>query len=314
MNLITFVFGLKVIVNKDCYKILQVDPEAEQDVIEAAYRRLAFKYHPDKDASSTAHHRMQEINVAYDRVKTIDKRAQYDRERTVARQDGNVNANPAEAKLDDSEKHDEQKNTQRGGKTDKKGAEPFFLKILFIPLEKTWLGNLVIRFFLVIIVVLFVQGIHERIFIVPGRFTIAYTADRKIITDSKTGLQWLCSGIWDAERITTFEKAMEWVKKQNVAGGRWRMPKIAELETLHSAELRDCLSGDVFWSSTTFSKKQKNRIIELSNQVERAIKPDVFCEKESSFINWRFNIRTGIVIYCGNDTDRAFFLAVRHKM
>jgi DnaJ-class molecular chaperone len=33
--------------NKDYYKILQVDPSAEQEVIEAAYRRLARMYHPD---------------------------------------------------------------------------------------------------------------------------------------------------------------------------------------------------------------------------------------------------------------------------
>jgi curved DNA-binding protein CbpA len=31
----------------DPYKILQVDSEAEDEVIQAAYRRLARKYHPD---------------------------------------------------------------------------------------------------------------------------------------------------------------------------------------------------------------------------------------------------------------------------
>jgi DnaJ-class molecular chaperone len=31
----------------DPYKTLQVDPEAEDEVIAAAYRRLARKYHPD---------------------------------------------------------------------------------------------------------------------------------------------------------------------------------------------------------------------------------------------------------------------------
>ena len=31
----------------DPYKVLQVDPEAEDEVIQAAYRRLARKYHPD---------------------------------------------------------------------------------------------------------------------------------------------------------------------------------------------------------------------------------------------------------------------------
>ena len=32
----------------DAYKTLQVDPEAEDEVIQAAYRRLAQKYHPDR--------------------------------------------------------------------------------------------------------------------------------------------------------------------------------------------------------------------------------------------------------------------------
>jgi DnaJ domain len=60
------------------YKILQVDPEAEQDVIEAAYKRLASKYHPDKDPSSSATSRMQEINAAYDILKDSERRRRYD--------------------------------------------------------------------------------------------------------------------------------------------------------------------------------------------------------------------------------------------
>ena len=36
----------------DPYKILQVDSEAEDEVIQAAYRRLARKYHPDLAASA----------------------------------------------------------------------------------------------------------------------------------------------------------------------------------------------------------------------------------------------------------------------
>ncbi len=38
----------------DPYKILQVDPEAEDEVIVAAYRRLARKYHPDVAAGPEA--------------------------------------------------------------------------------------------------------------------------------------------------------------------------------------------------------------------------------------------------------------------
>jgi curved DNA-binding protein CbpA len=62
------------------YKILQVDPEAEQDVIEAAYRRLASKYHPDKDRSENATRRMQQINAAFDILRDPERRARHDRE------------------------------------------------------------------------------------------------------------------------------------------------------------------------------------------------------------------------------------------
>lgn len=65
---------------KDYYKILQVDPEAESDVITAAYRRLARKYHPDvyKEADATA--KMQEINEAYEVLGDEEKRQRYDRQ------------------------------------------------------------------------------------------------------------------------------------------------------------------------------------------------------------------------------------------
>ena len=40
--------GADVTDTVDAYKVLQVDPEAEDEVIQAAYRRLAQKYHPDR--------------------------------------------------------------------------------------------------------------------------------------------------------------------------------------------------------------------------------------------------------------------------
>ena len=39
---------------KDYYRVLQVDSTAEQEVIEAAYRRLAHKYHPDLNPAPDA--------------------------------------------------------------------------------------------------------------------------------------------------------------------------------------------------------------------------------------------------------------------
>lgn len=66
--------------NKNYYRILQVDPTAEQEVIIAAYRRLALKYHPDINKSPDTYHRMQEINEAYEVLSNPARRAQYDKE------------------------------------------------------------------------------------------------------------------------------------------------------------------------------------------------------------------------------------------
>ncbi len=50
-----------MVIGPDPYKILQVDPEAEDEVIQAAYRRLAQKYHPDRATGNDAVERMVAI-------------------------------------------------------------------------------------------------------------------------------------------------------------------------------------------------------------------------------------------------------------
>jgi curved DNA-binding protein CbpA len=65
----------------DPYKILQVDSEAEDEVIQAAYRRLARKYHPDLAASPDAANRMAAINAAWELIGEPAKRTAYDRQR-----------------------------------------------------------------------------------------------------------------------------------------------------------------------------------------------------------------------------------------
>ena len=67
----------------DPYKTLQVDPEAEDEVIAAAYRRLARKYHPDLAASPDAVARMAAINAAWGMVGDPRRRAAFDRERAL---------------------------------------------------------------------------------------------------------------------------------------------------------------------------------------------------------------------------------------
>ena len=62
----------------DPYKVLQVDPEAEDEVIQAAYRRLAQKYHPDRAPGPEAAARMVAINAAWDILRDPARRAAHD--------------------------------------------------------------------------------------------------------------------------------------------------------------------------------------------------------------------------------------------
>ncbi len=72
---------------RDAYKVLQVDPEADADIIQAAYRRLAQKYHPDRialDPDPGGPARMVEINAAWAILREPGSRAEYDRARAEA--------------------------------------------------------------------------------------------------------------------------------------------------------------------------------------------------------------------------------------
>ena len=67
----------------DPYKTLQVDPEAEDEVIAAAYRRLARKYHPDLATGAESAQRMAALNLAWEQIGDPERRAAFDRERAI---------------------------------------------------------------------------------------------------------------------------------------------------------------------------------------------------------------------------------------
>jgi len=67
----------------DPYKILQVDAEAEDEVIQAAYRRLARKYHPDLATTPGAESRMAAINAAWEMIGDPIARQAFDRTQTL---------------------------------------------------------------------------------------------------------------------------------------------------------------------------------------------------------------------------------------
>ena len=71
----------------DPYKVLQVDSEAEDEVIQAAYRRLAQKYHPDVAPGADAAARMAAINVAWEILRDPARRATFDLARRLERRD-----------------------------------------------------------------------------------------------------------------------------------------------------------------------------------------------------------------------------------
>lgn len=50
---------------RDFYKILGVSRKATDDELKKAYRKLALKYHPDKNKSSGAEEKFKEIAEAY---------------------------------------------------------------------------------------------------------------------------------------------------------------------------------------------------------------------------------------------------------
>ena len=54
--------------SQDYYRTLQVTPDAEPEVIEAAYKRLAFKYHADRNPAPDAHTRMVLLNFRVHRA------------------------------------------------------------------------------------------------------------------------------------------------------------------------------------------------------------------------------------------------------
>ena len=70
----------------DYYTILQVDPSADHEVIRAAYRSLAAKYHPDIDPSSEATERMKLLNAAYEVLSDPVKRMEHDMSRLEGQQ------------------------------------------------------------------------------------------------------------------------------------------------------------------------------------------------------------------------------------
>lgn len=64
---------------RDYYEILNVSKDAPKEEIKKAYRKLALKYHPDRNKAPEAEEKFKEISEAYAVLSDEEKRNQYDR-------------------------------------------------------------------------------------------------------------------------------------------------------------------------------------------------------------------------------------------
>lgn len=66
--------------SKDYYEVLGVARDADDTTIKKAYRKLAMKYHPDRNPDNKeAEEKFKEVGEAYEVLSNADKRAAYDR-------------------------------------------------------------------------------------------------------------------------------------------------------------------------------------------------------------------------------------------
>lgn len=66
--------------NKDYYEVLGLEKGASEEDIKKAFRKLAIKYHPDKNrGNKEAEEKFKEINEAYQVLSDPEKKANYDR-------------------------------------------------------------------------------------------------------------------------------------------------------------------------------------------------------------------------------------------
>jgi molecular chaperone DnaJ len=64
---------------RDYYEVLGIDRDATDEDIRKAFRKLAFKYHPDHNRGDGAEEKFKEANEAYEVLSDSSKRATYDR-------------------------------------------------------------------------------------------------------------------------------------------------------------------------------------------------------------------------------------------
>ncbi len=78
---------------RDYYEVLGVAKSAAEDEIKKAYRKLAMKYHPDRNPDdASAEDKFKEASAAYEVLSDAQKRAAYDRMGHAAFENGGAGA------------------------------------------------------------------------------------------------------------------------------------------------------------------------------------------------------------------------------
>ncbi|NEQ30279.1 MAG: J domain-containing protein [Leptolyngbya sp. SIO4C5] len=67
------------------YQTLEITEAATQSEVKRAYRRLAKRYHPDRNSVESSHEQITSLNAAYEVLGDPQRRSQYDRDRQQAR-------------------------------------------------------------------------------------------------------------------------------------------------------------------------------------------------------------------------------------
>ena len=94
-SIIIPIFSKKSDDEKDYYKILGIKKDATDAEVKKAYRKLALKWHPDKNPNNReeAEEKFKKINEAYSVLSDKNKRRQYDRGGDFTFDFGSFNAN-----------------------------------------------------------------------------------------------------------------------------------------------------------------------------------------------------------------------------
>ena len=83
-------------ISENYYTILGITKNANFDEIKKAYRKLAMKYHPDRNISNkeSAEKKFKEISYAYDILSDPEKKSKYDQFGLEGIQNGGTGVNP----------------------------------------------------------------------------------------------------------------------------------------------------------------------------------------------------------------------------